>query len=225
MWKHIPTRYLLETMQLIINNNHKKNTVLFIHGFRKNYTDWNVTEKGKTISIEERVRKHHNTILVHIAEEDYKQPIASIGDTIYNEISVVTSTSIVIIAPSYGCLYALYLAEIYHIDKLFLIEPVIKSESYLRKLQDNAVGKDPNSIEVYKVNNYDSLPTGEHIHSRVIVRIHINIDGEIPNIKELNALTNKNTKSRLIVHHGVSHMIHYTKTDTIYDSITELLSR
>lgn len=210
-------------MQLIITNNHKKNTVIFIHGFRKNYNDWNVTENGRDISLEKRLSKHHNTILVDIAEEDYKQPIAVICDAIHNEISEIISKCVTIVAHSYGCLYALYMAEAYHIDKLLLIEPVIKSDRLLNYLQDRAVDKDPDSVEVYKINNYDSLPTGEHIKSRIIVRIHINSDGNIPNIKELSALTNKNTKSRLLVHYNASHMLHYTKTDIILDSITELL--
>lgn len=212
-------------MQLIIYN---KNTVIFIHGFRKHYNDWNITAgRGppKSIRIEERIRQNNNTVLVGIDEEDYKQPISNISEIIYAGISELLSTSITIVTHSYGSFYAFYLAEKYQISKLLLIEPVVPSVTFFTLLKERANDKNLDSVECYKVNNFNMYPTGKNIKSRVIVRIHLNVNGDkISDITEFSALTNKNIKSRLIIHYKSSHMIHYTKPDIIYDSITELLA-
>jgi len=224
-------------MQLIIYDNKHKNTVIFFNGFRKQCTTWNITETGKPINIEERIRKNNNTILIDFQEEDYKQSIPDMSEHIYTMI--INSypdllRNVTIVGHSYGCFYALYLAEKYRILKILLIEPVIKSPSYLEYIINRAAvskiplefneGKEDNTVEVCTVNNYDMLPTGENIKSRVIVRIHVNCDNEeIKHLKEYSLLTNKNTKSRLVVHYKKSHMIHYTQADVILDSINELL--
>lgn len=218
-------------MQLIIYDNKHKNTVIFFNGFRKQYTTWNITETGKQINIEERIRKNHNTILIDFQEEDYKQSIPDMSEHIHTML--INShpdllRNVTIVGHSYGCFYALYLAEKYRILKILLIEPVIKSPSYLEYIINRSVvSKMPlefNTVEVCAINNYDMLPTGENIKSRVIVRIHVNCDNEeIKHLKEYSLLTNKNTKSRLVVHYKKSHMIHYTQADVILNSITELL--
>lgn len=210
-------------MHLIINDSSKKKTVIFIHGFGKRLDDWNITKSGKHIGIEEQIRKFSNTVLVQIEDNDYKQPISIVAAMIYQALNDLTKTNITVVGHSYGTLYALWLAENHNIDRILLIEPVIKSPIFLEYLQSKAKDKDFESIEAYKVRNYDTMPTGENLKNRVTVRIHIRVeDKPIPNLPILNSLTNKNVKSRLIIHYQASHMIHYELSSTIVDSIKDL---
>ncbi|CAH6419462.1 Hypothetical protein HVR_LOCUS643 [uncultured virus] len=213
-------------VQLFIYSEDKRKTILFIHGFGKKYDDWNVgvTHNNivKDLRIEENLRKTHNTVLVQIEENDYKQSFESVIAQIYVEISKLLTTKLTIVAHSYGCLYAMSFAEIYNLGSLLLIEPVIKSLEFLAELKLRAINKDEDSVEHHKLVNFDILPTGSGIRNNIIMRIHVNSECEVRNLEKLDSLTNKNIKSRLIVHYKASHMIHYKLPHMILDSIKEL---
>ena len=51
-------------MKIIIQDNQFKVSVLFIHGYNKTGSQWNITEYGKEIGIESHIRKTRNTILI-----------------------------------------------------------------------------------------------------------------------------------------------------------------
>ena len=220
-------------MKLFINYNHHKTTIIFIHGFRKNHDDFNITDKGKNILIETTMAKICNTILVQIEESDYKKPVADVAEDIYKNIVDIDKTKITIVAHSHGSFYALSLCETYPdlFCKLLLIDPTTKSEHYLTKLKMDTEGFNEESVESYKVKYFDMLPTGFNLKNKIIVRIHLNLqttqliddlNSFLAKINHLNKLVNKNVKSRLVLHADVSHMIHYQIPDVIIDSIKEL---
>lgn len=61
-----------------------KNTVVFIHGFRKEAASWNMTSTGKPIQIQETIAKKNNTILIQMTEDDYNMPVTKVAEQIYN---------------------------------------------------------------------------------------------------------------------------------------------
>lgn len=211
-------------MRLVIHQIDTKNLVIFVSGFKKNYKTWNKTETNKILNIEKKFRKTCTTILVDIDEEDYKLPVPIICNKMLSCDDFEIKENTVIVAHSYGCFYALYLAEKLKHVKLVLIEPVIKSPSYFDYLIEKSLGETEEGIEKHKIKNYDTLPDGKLLSSQVILRVHVNINNaEIPNIKEYNALTSKNIKSQLVIHYKKSHMIHYTQPDLIFTSIQQML--
>lgn len=50
-------------MKIIINDGHFKTTVLFIHGYTKTGSQWNITEYDKEIDVESHIRKTRNTVI------------------------------------------------------------------------------------------------------------------------------------------------------------------
>lgn len=214
-------------MQIFVKNISKNISILFIPGFRKKNTDFNITDEGKGINIETTLFKMYNTITIQFSEDDYQKPVPDIADQIYQNIIMNFKKDIVIVAHSFGAFYAIHLAKTYPniFTKLLLIDPSIKTTSYHEKLQLNANMYGPKDTETYKLKNYDSLPIGVDLKSNIIVRVHVAliIGLSADKIFILNKLTNKNVKSRFIVHPNASHMIHYQHPDVIIDSIKELI--
>ena len=214
------------TMKLIANFNKFRNTIVFIHGFRKNAYYWNEDEKGKQLLIERYLSKTANTILIQLEEDDYKKSVSEVSAQLCSALKEFASTKITLIAHSHGAFYGLKLAELDPIifGRLLLIDPSIKTPEYLEYLKSKAQGQSEYTIEACKVNNFSDLPTGESLTSRIIVRIHLNFTEETASrISYYNKLTNKNVKSRLIVHYKIGHMIHWAISQTIIDSIKELI--
>ena len=219
-------------------NNHKT-TIIFLPGFRKNHNDFNITEHGKKISIESTISILCNTILVNIDENDYKKSVPQLAEEIYQEIvnCHMLETKLIIVAHSLGSFCALYLCETYPniFGKIFLIDPAIKSSTYHTQLIADAKDKLDDTVEYANLQNYKYLSDGLSLHNKIIVRIHININTkkmisdpalcleEISYLETVNKITNKNTKSRLVVHANVSHMIHYKMPGAIIDAIRELV--
>lgn len=202
----------------------------------KNYNDFNVTEKGKKIAIEENISKFCNTIMLQVEFEDYREQANVLSEKIYSSIENVLNTSIIIVAHSYGAFYAIQLSQNYPkiFNKILLIDPTAKTQSYYDLLVSKIGNMNDgilNEIELCKVNNFENLPDGK-LNSKTIVRIHLNLDSkkliEYPKqfnekCEYFNAITNKNVNSKIVLHFNVSHMIHYTKSDIIIDSIKELV--
>lgn len=215
-------------VQIYIRSQDKRKSVIFIHGFGKKYDDWNcgVTKSNKILShlkIEETLSKNHNTVLVQIEDQDYKKSFDEVVTDLHNKIAILSMTKLTLVAHSYGCLYGLRFAELFQLDSLLLIEPVIKSAEYHQFLKTKATDKDETSVEYHKLQTFHDIPTGSNIKNSTIVRVHVNSDnGEIPLLHQLHTWTNKNMKSRIIVHYKASHMIHYTLPHVIIDSIREL---
>lgn len=209
-----------------------KSTILFIHGFGKNHNDWNETKTGKQILIEKTLNKICNTILVDIEEDDYGKETLLIAEEIFLGIpEILLKTKITVVCHSYGAFYGLNLCEINPdiFGRLVLIDPTVKNDDYFNKLRlaEEKVS-DESSVEFCKFKNFDTLPTGFNIKNSVIIRIHLNVDTSKSPEKVFNKmihlekLTKKNTKSRLIVHCNVSHMLHYIIGPTIINSIKEI---
>jgi hypothetical protein len=156
-------------------------------------------------------------------------PISNICDEIYLKIinTDLIKTKIIIVTHSFGSFYAFYLAEKYYtiFNKLFLIEPTIKTANYKNYL------KNCNStIQQHKYNNFDALPTGLNIKCSVIIWIIININTDSLDdsfkceLEYMYKLTNKNIKSKMITHINKSHMLHYDIPDVIKNAICEIIS-
>ena len=208
-------------MHLTINYIKSKTTIIFIHGFLKNSSYWNLTETGHPIEIEAILAKTYNTVLIDLIQQDYIKSISEIANEIYIKLEQLIKTKIILVGHSHGAFYCLRLAELYPVvfSQLILLDPTVKNDNYLNFLKS----KD-DIITQAKLKHFDDLPSGNNLKSSIIIRIHINIDSTLINdIKELDVLVNKNTKSRLIVHYNVTHMIHYKIPHTIIDSIRELI--
>ena len=218
-------------MKLIINNLFNKTTVVFIPGLRKKYTDFDITDNGKIINVAATMAKTCNTIIIALDDDDYKKSVPDVAKEMYNKIvsNDITKTKMIIVTHSYGFFYAVQLAEIdgSMFNKLLLIDPPAKTDRLLSRLKNDAMFTVENSTEYIMVKNFDLLPTGQNLKSKIIARVHLNINTSLPKemmekIAYFNRLANKNVKSRLIVHSDVSHMIHYQIPDVIVDSIKDL---
>lgn len=199
-----------------------KNTIVFIHGFRKDTSSWNYDSKGKALLVEETLSQVSNTILIQLEEEDYLFPVSYVSEKIYTSLFDFLNTKITLVTHSNGSFYALKLAENYPniFNKLFLIDPTIKTPEYLEYLKNFP----EDLVECSQVVNFEDLPTGINFQPKVIVRIHFDYDEDYTSIiPYYNRLTNKNTKSRLILHYGIGHMIHWKIPHVIIDSIKELI--
>jgi pimeloyl-ACP methyl ester carboxylesterase len=218
-------------MKFIVNNNNNKATVVFIHGFKKNYNDWNTTEFGKEINIEKNIRKICNTILIQLELDDYKLQIMDVVNDIYNQLQTFINTKITLVSHSNGSFYCIALGTKYPkiFSRIIMLDPTIKSDNYLSYLKTNS--QDNPDIVSQQIKNFDQLPTLSNVPLQVIVRIHINMKPDqtmensisfVNKIKCLDGLIKKNMKSRLCLHVDVSHMIHYKIPHVVIDSIKEV---
>lgn len=191
----------------------KIKTVVFIHGFRKEATSWNITSTGKLIQIQENIAKNSNTVLIQMTEEDYMLSVTHVVERIKKLLD--SRNDIILVTHSIGSLYAVKLAELYPdiFKKLLLIDPTIKTPKYHAYLMNEN-----------RLVHYDDLPEGLNLPAKVIVRIHFDYNLESTyNIPYYNKMTNKNVKSRLILHNNIGHMIHWKIPHVIIDSINEMI--
>ncbi|AYV77110.1 MAG: hypothetical protein Barrevirus12_19 [Barrevirus sp.] len=52
-----------------------KHTIVFIHGNKKDKSDFSITDNNKEIGIETELSKTCNTVLIQIEIDDYMKPI------------------------------------------------------------------------------------------------------------------------------------------------------
>lgn len=219
-------KFMKISMKLLTKFNKFRNTTVFIHGFRKDISSWNKNDRGTDILIEETLSQVSNTVLIQLDDEDYKKNISETSEQIYDQLNQLLTTKITLVAHSQGSFYAICLSELYPniFGKLLLIDPTVKRTEYLELLKDAAEGLPEDSTERYKVKNFDELPTGETLSPKIIVRIHLNfIEESMSKISYLNKLTNKNAKSRFIIHYNIGHMIHWVIPHVIMDSIKKII--
>ena len=211
-------------MKIIINFNNFKNTVIFIHGFNKDASSWNCTSNGKDINIESNLAKTRNTVMVELDDTSYSKSITEISNMIISNIDIINDkilkTAIVVVGHSFGGFYAMKLSAIYHnlFNKILLIDPCVKTESYCEYLKTT-------ENRFSDLSDFPgSLTDHTNIHNKTIVVIHFNyVEDNIDKILFYSKLTNKNTKSKLILHNDVGHMIHWLIPGTIIQSINELI--
>lgn len=211
-------------MKIVIKNNKFKKTVLFIHGFGKTGDQWNISEYNKEINIESHIRKTHNTILITLSEDDYFRSIADVSIEIFKAMEDLLKTKIICVTHSYGSFFAMSMS-IKHpklFEAIIMLDPTIKTDEFLQYLKS----LESNEKNQYKIDNFDTIyPNHLEIPKNVIVKIHFNINADTDIIKELTILdeiTRHNVKSRLMVHVGVSHMIHYKIPHIVIDSIKNI---
>lgn len=215
-------------MKIIIENNKFKKTVLFIHGFGKTGDQWNISEYNKEINIESHLRKTHNTVLITLNEDDYIRPISDISTEIYKTIEDLLKTKIICVTHSYGSFFAISMSIQYPklFDVIIMLDPTLKTNKYLEYLKT----LDYSIKNQYKIDNFDMMyPNHLDIPKNIIIKIHLNIDpcldtdyNIINDLTLLGEITKHNVKSRLMIHIGVSHMIHYKIPHIIIDSIKNI---
>lgn len=107
-------------------------TVIFMNGFMKYSSDWNITPSGRTINIEHTIKMKVNTMLISLTKEDYEN---NINEVCKKLILTFPQGLIILIGHSFGYFYAMKLAQMDHhrFHKLLLIEPVVKSPLSNRK--------------------------------------------------------------------------------------------
>lgn len=196
-------------MKLVFSDTSYKTSIIFFHGFRRSYDDFNPVQKSLS---------NFNFIEVSLNDEDYIKPIPKLCEELMRSLPQNQKT--VIIAHSQGCFYAIELAKIYPecFCKLLLIDPTSKDHEYFKLLQNSI--EDP--VQKQKLENWDEIPSGLDLSFKVIVYIHLNIKDTVDKIVYFDQITNKNIKSRLIVHYNVGHMIHQKLTAVIAQSILDL---
>jgi predicted alpha/beta hydrolase family esterase len=221
-------------MKIRISDDCKKtnNVVVFIHGFGKNSETFNISEFGKELNIEKTIRTIAQTVLIDIEENDYLLTVPDVANTIYDKIKQFKN--IWIVAHSYGCFYAIQLAEQYHniVKGIILLEPTVKSDQYKIYLEN--LPKSP--VNDAKLKNFDSLPNGSNIKNKTIVQVHlsitqwVNLSTSISNVDEFESKidkikrwTNANVISEIVIYPSKSHMIHYDCPLKIIHKIRQLI--
>lgn len=203
-------------MNIIIEDHQYKTTVLFIHGYNKTGSQWNTTEYGKYIGIEEHIRKTRNTILISL--KNYQRPIIEVSREIYE--SIKHFKKIICVCHSYGALYATSMAITYPtlFTTLIMLDPTIKTDYYFNYLNTLPATE----VNNYKIKHFDTLPNYLDIPKHIILIIHLNLDqspNEWDKMLKLDQIIKNHVKSRLIVHMNIGHMIHYKIPHVIIDSI------
>lgn len=213
-------------MNIIVENNKFKKTVLFIHGFGKTGNQWNITEYNKEINIESHIRKTYNTILITLHDNDYIRPISDVSVEIYKALDDLLKTKIICVTHSYGSFFAMSMSIQYPklFDAIVMLDPTIKTDDYLQYLKS----LEYNTKNQYQIDNFNMYPNHLDIPKNIIIKIHLNVDPCLDkdnitkDLTQLDKITKHNVKSRLMVHIGVSHMIHYKIPHIVIDSIKSL---
>lgn len=208
-----------------------RNTVVFVHGFRKSALTWNTTESDKQINVADVIGKNANIILVQLQDEDYLKPVPQTSDEILYRLPPnikenSKSRSIILVGHSLGATYVIQLATKWpgHFQRILLLEPVIPGFGYLEKLKEQAAANPQDPVLAAKVTNHDFLPDGLKLDNNIMVRIHVNLGSEgQPDLEHLYQMVNHNARSRLVVHYNIGHMIHYAVPHVVIDAIRELL--
>ena len=198
-----------------------KHAVCFIHGFNKTPDTWNQTEAGKNINIEKIIsgKEKVKTLLVRI--DNFKiSPQILVTQLVEQMKSEPNKWTIV--CHSLGVVYGLELLN--HditINGFCLVDPTSLNEEYIREITDSSWEEGA----TYCLNNFVKKVD---YPAKIIFHIHLDYDIQdqiyfCHQIQYYKQFVGKNTKSKIIVHPGKGHMIHYTDTAKIIESILSLL--
>ncbi len=189
-------------------------TVVFIPGFRKPPTDFNVTDAGKYIGIVNCISKRAPTLEVNLQLEDYLKPLDEVCSTIHDQI---LTPKCLLVAQSYGGFFALRYAELYThtVCAVVLLDISIKSEEYRAYLAIKYASEaDP--LTAYKLEHFDVYPDSvldpqiiAHVYAPVLTPCHTRLLGTHPESKFIPA---------------TCHMVHYKQAAEVIRSIRELLT-
>jgi pimeloyl-ACP methyl ester carboxylesterase len=187
--------------------------VVFIHGYNQNAEHWDVTETGKEIKVAERCSGRFLTISIGLDITDYCQPIDLVCMDIDRYLSLYSN--ITLVSHSFGAFYAIGLSLAFptKYNRLLLLNPTLKTNAYREFVIKHRPELD-----------FDELPDGLALQAKTIVRIHHEYPIDEEKISILDGLTNKNVKSRLVIHPGKGHMLHYQIPATIIDAVIELVN-
>lgn len=202
----------------------RKGLILFLHGFLKDTSTWNVTESGKSILIQEQLSKKYATGLVQFEEHDYLKPVTMVSEELYIELSKLNiKCKITIVAHSLAAFYAICLVRDHQdiIKAVILIDPTAKTQIYYNHLK-NAQSND--SIHQAKLSNYSVLPEAIYLPPRIIIKIYLAYPRE--NIEDVityyEKMVKNNISSDIILCPGRSHMLHYEIPAKFIQLINEL---
>lgn len=212
---------------LNLDNSHKS-VVIFIHGFQKDPSTWNITEHGKAVGIEETVRKVSATVLVHLKDDDYVRPVPEVSAELFDDIlsKIPKIGKIIIVAHSFGAFYALSMANLYpkQIHALLLLDPTAKTKSYR-----NYLIKDGSDVQMAKLRNFDSLPNSIPLNPKITVKVYLKLDMSEQNdsindiLSYFDKFTKVNINSDIIVCPNRSHMLYYDMPDKFISVVKQLI--
>lgn len=197
-----------------------KPAVVFIHGFGKSSTTWNLTEFNKNINIEKLIAAKARTLLVQI--DDYQADPAITVIPIVEKMKA-ENNKWTIVCHSIGVIYGLELLN--HgltISGFCLIDPSTPTESFVQEeIEDGYI-----NIGTYCRSNF--LEKKLQIEPKIVFHVHLDydptdLDDFADGVEFYKQFVGKNDKSKIIIHPGKGHMIHYTDGPKIVNSILSLL--
>lgn len=168
--------------------------VIFIHGYNKKLEYWNKNEFGKEINIEKTISKKSYTLLIQIDNFEINPAIGIIP--IIEQMKLVKNKNWIIVCHSLGEIYIKELID----DNWMDIANYCSTEKY-----------NPSSKIIF------------HTHFDYNQNDVNNVDYFNRQIKFYGKFINKNNKSKIIIHPNKGHMIHYTDSPKIINSISDLI--
>ena len=194
--------------------------VIFIHGYNKKLEYWNKNEFGKEINIEKTISKKSYTLLIQIDNFEINPAIGIIP--IIEQMKLVKNKNWIIVCHSLGVIYGLELLK--HDIKIVgmcLIDPTSLDEIYIKELIDDNWMDIANYCSTEKYNPSSKIIF--HTHFDYNQNDVNNVDYFNRQIKFYGKFINKNNKSKIIIHPNKGHMIHYTDSPKIINSISDLI--
>lgn len=194
--------------------------VIFIHGLGKNSNQWNITEHGKNINIEKIVASKSSTLMYDI--KDFTEDPQLIINDIIEKIKSIKGGWI-IVCHSLGAIYSLgLLVHDISIIGFVLIDPTPFDTKYIEIIQERGW------IKV--VNYFNNTTFSPSPSPKIRFNIHLNYEidqSELFNrqVEYYTKFSNKNSKSKIILHPEKSHMLHYTDAPKIIESILEMTKK
>jgi hypothetical protein len=190
--------------------------VVFIHGLNKTPETWNRTEFGKEIDVEQTIRNKADTILVSVP--DYTISPKEVMGPIVEQIRA-NPKKWIIVCHSLGVIHGNELLKHnLHIVGMVIIDPTPLNTEYLDLIRDRGW----NDIVDYCT--HELVTPAPSIE----LSIHLNYDEELPDafarhIGYYRRFVGANDRSKIVIHPGKGHMIHYTDAPKIIRAITDML--
>ena len=184
-----------------------QSAVVFIHGKGKHKSHWNVTEFGKVTNIENTISKSAKTFLLQVDNFDLHPK-----EVIEPFISEMEKYKCVIVCHSLAIVYAWEILKCIPVIGLCLI--------------------DTTALDIYSKNETVPNYIKEivwNIPNKLVVHVHLNytLDKLTDFDEQVSYYTpfiRKNEKSNMMIHPYKSHMLHYSDSPKIIESIKLLLN-
>ena len=219
--------------------NNSKIPVLFIHGFLKSSSDWNLSIKNN-FNLEKNISKLRTTINIDFEVIDYLIPYDKVCNKIIKILNENKFNNIIIVAHSIGGLYAKMLTNYdIKIQNMILIETSEINLNFKKELK-NDIFNEKNIIKKNMFLNFEKyffqLPKPFELKNKnlnIIFLLNIytkkyffnNTNEIIYNTKIKDTLeyyqniNYQNTKANILLFYNVGHMIHYKKFNDIFKII------